>query len=356
MGAGSGGGAASKLLVALAIAGAMGVAGLGGYALSDFIRRDRPPEQQATAPAELPWLATAPGRVEAKSGEIRIGAAVLGKISNVYVSANDRVEAGEVLVRLEDDEPRARLSAAEAEAGARERERNAQPATEGRENVRKASDAVYRAERAVTGARYELDEALRAKRGNGGSERQIASARQRLSDAQDRLQRERLALANAQSRSDLPAPSRLEAALTAARAEVSLAQILLDRTRIRAPIDGTVLDVLSKVGETVSPSPSQPIITMSDPKVVVVKAEVDERDIPKVRLGQRALVRSSAFPGREIEGTVTAIAPVLAGPRMTTEGRRRPTDVEVLEVTIGFEDPGPLMPGLRVDTFFRRES
>lgn len=355
MSAGRGGGAASKLLIALAVAGAMGTAGVGGYVLSDFVRRENPPAPAASAPVEEQWIASAPGQVEAKSGEIRIGAAIPGRIAAVYVSANDRVERNEVLARLEDDEARARLSAAEAEAGARERERNAGPATEGREDVRKAADAVYRAERALTGARYELDAALLNKREGSGDDRQIADARQRLTEAQERFQRERIQLANAQARSDLPAPNRLEAALIAARAEVSLAQVVLDRTRIRGPIDGTVLEVLGKVGETVSSSPDQPILTMSDPNVVVVKAEVDERDIAKVQLGQRAFVRSSAFPGQEIEGKVTAMAPVLAGPHMTSRGPRRPDDAEVREVTIEFEDAGPLIPGLRVDTFFRRE-
>lgn len=356
MEAGSGGAAASKLLMTLAIAGAMGVAGLGGYALSNFLSHDAPPPPAADAPAEKSWAASAPGRVEAKSGDVRIGSAVLGRIAEIHVSMNDRVEVGEVLVRLEDDEARAKLAAAEAEAGARERERNAQPTTSGREDVRKAEDAVYRAERAVTGARYALDAALLAKRRDGGNDRRVANARKRLADAQEDLQRERIALASAQSRSDLPAPSRLEAALTAARAEVSLAQLQFDRTRIRAPMDGTVLEVLGKVGETVAPSPGQAIVLMSDPNEVVVKAEVDERDIPKLKVGQRAFVRSAAFPGREIEGRITALAPMLASPRLNPRGPRRPTDVEVLEVTVEFEKPGPLIPGLRVDTFFRRES
>ncbi|MCL4767776.1 MAG: efflux RND transporter periplasmic adaptor subunit [Hyphomicrobiaceae bacterium] len=356
MGAGSGGGAASKMLVVLAAAGAIGVAGLGGYALSNFIGQGKPLPQAASAPVQVQWVASAPGRVEAKSGEIRIGAAVLGRIMRVTVGVNDRVEAREVLVRLEDDEARARLSAAEAEAGARLRERDAQPASAGREDVRKAEDAVYLAERAVTGARYELDAALLTRRTNGGNDRMVADARKRLSDARERLQREQVSFATAQSRSNVPAPSRLEAALIAARAEVSLAQILFDRTRIRAPIDGTVLQVMGKTGETVAPSPEQPIIVMGDPATIIVKAEIDERDIAKIKIGQRAFVRSTAFPGRDFEGKVTTLAPALGPPRMSQRGPRRPTDVEVLEVTIEFENKGPLMPGLRVDTFFRRES
>lgn len=353
MDAGSGGVAASKLLIMLAVAGAMGVAGLGGYALSNFIGRDTPPPPAASAPAAEPWVASAPGRVEAKSGEVRVGSAVLGQIADVYAGTNDRVEAGEVLVRLDDDEARAKLAAAEAEAGARERERDAQPAIAGREDVRKAEDAVFRAERAVAGARYALDDALLAKRRDGGNDRRVTNARQRFTDAQEILQRERIALAKAQSRADLPEPTQLEAALTAARTNVSLAQIQLDRTRIRASMNGTVLEVVGKVGETVTPSPDQTIVLMSDPEVVIVKAEVDERDIPKIKVGQRAFVRSPAFPDQRLEGTITAIAPMLASPRLNPRGPRRPNTVEVLEVTVELESAGPLIPGLRVDTFFR---
>lgn len=353
MDAGSGGAAASKLLMSLAVAGAMGIAGLGGYALSNFISRETPPPAAEAAPVAEPWVASAPGRVEAKSGEVRIGSAVLGRIAELYVGTNDRVEAGELLVRLEDDEARAKLAAAEAEAGARERERDAQPGIEGREDVRKAEDAVFQAERAVAGARYALDAALIAKRRNGGNERQVNDARQRLTDAQENLQRERIALANAQSRAGLPEPGRLEAALAAARTEVSLAQIQLDRTRIRAPMDGTVLEMAGKAGETVTPSPDQTIALMSDPERVIVKAEVDERDVPKIEVGQRAFVRSPAFADQTFEGTVSALAPMLASPRLNPRGPRRPNTVEVLEVTIELESAGPLIPGLRVDTFFR---
>ena len=356
MGAGSGGGAASKTLVGLAAAGAIGLAGLGGYSLSSFVGQSNPSPPAASTPAPVPWVASAPGRVESKSGDIRIGAAVMGRIAEVVVGVNDRAETGEMLIRLEDDEPRARLAAAEAEAGARQRERDAQPATSGREDVRRAEDAVYAAERAVTGARYELDSALLAKRRNGGNDRQVADARSRLTDARERLRREQLALATAQSRSGVPAPSRLDAAVTAARTDVALAQLLLDRTRIRAPIDGTVLGVMGKIGETVSPSPEQPLVIVGDPTVVVVKAEVGERDISKIKIGQRAFVRSPAFPNRDFEGTVTRLAPALGSPHMSARGPRRPTEQEVLEVTVEFENPGPLLPGLRVDTFFRRDS
>jgi HlyD family secretion protein len=355
MAAGSGAGPGSRLLLAIAAVGAIGVAGLGGYALSNLLGQAKPLPSATSTPAQTPWVAAAPGRVEAKSGDVRVGAAMLGRVLVVNVAMNDKVEAGEVLVRLEDEEQRTRLAAAEAEVGARVRERDAQPATAGREDVRRAEDAVYQAERALTGARYELDAALLAKRNEGGADRLVAEARKRVSDARDRLTREQQSFAIAQSRAGVPAPNRLEAAVIAARADVALAQLMFDRTRIRAPIAGTVLQVHVKPGEVISPSPEQPILTMGDPNTLVVKAELDERDIAKVKIGQRAFVRSNAFPGRDFEGKVTALAPALAPPRMSQRGPRRPTDVEVLEVTIDLDTKTPLMPGLRVDTFFRRE-
>ncbi len=354
----------SKVLTIFAVIGALSLAGAGGFVISNLMGQDSsgPATAASTtattpaAPAEVAWVAAAPGRVESKSGEIRIGTALLGRVARADVAMNARVEANEVLVKLEDDEPRARLAAAEAEAAARVRERDAAPATSGRDDVRRAEDAVYQAERAVTGARYELDSALLTKRTDGGADQLITNARQRLTDARERLQREQISFATAQSRNNVPAPSRLDAAVIAARSDVALAQLMFDRTRIRAPIAGTILQVHAKPGEVVAPSPEQPLIILGDPTIVLVKAELDERDVSKVKLGQKAFVRSSAFPGREFEGKVTALAPVLASPRMSQRGPRRPTDIEVLEVTIEFDATTPLMPGLRVDTFFRRDA
>ena len=84
-----------------------------------------------------------------------------------------------------------------------------------------------------------------------------------------------------------------------------------------------------------------------------IKTEVIESDISRIRIGQKAFVKSPAFPGREFEGTVSALAPTLAAPRLGARGPRRPTDVDVLEVTIDVDGESPLLPGMRVDAFFR---
>jgi HlyD family secretion protein len=303
---------------------------------------------------QLDWVAAAPGRVEPRSGQIRIAASVSGNVTAVLAAINDKVTEGEVLIRLEDREARARLAAAEAEAAARKRERDAQPTTSGREDVRKAEDGVFAAERALANARFELDAAIATDRRGSSDTRGLASARNRLADAKEHLRREQLALASAQAKSNLPSPNRFEVALIAGRADVTLAETILDHTRLRAPIAGTILQVNAKVGELVAASPDQPLIVMGDMSLVRVRAEVDEQDVGKVRVGQRVFVRNTAYPGRDFEGKVAEMAPSLALPRMGSRGARRATDVEVMEVVIHLDGNAPLLPGMRVDAFFRR--
>jgi HlyD family secretion protein len=268
----------------------------------------------------------------------------------VFVKVNDRVVEGEVLVRLDDVAARARLASAEAEAAARKRERDAQTATAGREDVRKAEDAVFNAERTVMNARFELDDAIAADHAPNSPLR--AQATKQHADAQARLKQEQVAFAVAQAKGNIPGSNRYEAGLSAARAEVTMATALLDKTRIRSPLAATVLQLNAKVGEMVAPTPDAPLVTLGDVSVLRVRAEVDEHDVSKIKLGQKAVVRNNGYPGQDFNGKVTELAPSLAGPRMGSRGARRATDVEVLEVLIDIEGSVPLLPGMRTEVFF----
>jgi HlyD family secretion protein len=311
-----------------------------------------PRAEPSAAPSD--WVAAAPGRVEPRSGLIRLSTQIAGQVDAVPAQLNDKVTEGEVLIRLDDKDARARLSAAEAQAATSKKERDAQPMPAGRENVSKAEDAVFNAERAVTSARFELDDAISANRKNPGNSNAVSNARRRLNDAKDKLRQEQSSYASAQNRSGVPAPNRLESALIAARSEVTLAESVLDKTRIRAPIAGTVLQIGAKVGELVAPSPEMPLIVMGDMSIVRVRAEVDEADVGKIRKDHRVYVKTNAFPTNKYEGKVVEIAPSLALPRFGARGARRPTDVEVMEVLVDLDGTVDLRPGMRTDVFFRR--
>jgi len=305
---------------------------------------------------KVEWVASAPGRVEPKGGEVKIGTAIVGRVAEVYVDLNDEVDEDQLLFKIDDAEARARLAAAETEADVREKMRDDQNLSSSRKDVRSAEDEVYRAERGLTGARIELDYALQARKENKVSSRRVEDARRRLKQARERVEKGRIKVARAQAKSDLPAPSRSEAAVSEARAQVAIAEALLDKTRVRAPRKGRVLLLRAKKGEMVAPSPGQPLIVVGDMSKMQIKAEVDEADVPKIALEQKAYVTSVSFPDRKFEGKVTELAPSLASPLSGQRGPRRPTDVEVMEVTIELDGEVPLLPGMRADAFFRKTS
>lgn len=347
----------ARTALLLTVTGGLGAAGAIGLASQDAGYSFTSPAKAQSAKAavkELPWVAAAPGRVEPKSGQVRVAAGLLGRIAEVTVKVNDIVEEGELLIRLDDDEARARLQAAETEAASRKRERDAQSLDKAREDLRDAEDAVFTSERQLTNARFELEYELQAKRAGSGSQERVEDARAHVANARDKLQKERAKYAVAQAKSDVPAPSRLESALQAARSDVAVAEALLEKTRIRAPAAGTILQLPAKTGEMVAPSPDQVLAVIGDMSVVRVKAELDEHDVSKVQLGGKVVVKSNAYPGREFEGTVAELAPTLATPKVSLRGARRPTDVEVREVTIDLEGDVPLIPGMRADAFFMK--
>ena len=129
-----------------------------------------------------------------------------------------------------------------------------------------------------------------------------------------------------------------------------------EKTRLRAPYDGTVLGVTARSGELTVASPEAVLVTFGDLSGLKVRAEVEERDATKIKVGQRIVVRADAYPEREFEGKVTLIGSALGNPRINTRGPRRPNDVEVLEVQADLDGTPPLLTGMRVDVFFRNET
>ena len=92
------------------------------------------------------WEATAPGRIEPVSEEIRLSTLVPGRIARVLVAPNDKVFAGELLIRFDDEEALVRLAEAQAQVTMRQRVRDDESKKVASDR-RRAGDAVVEAER-----------------------------------------------------------------------------------------------------------------------------------------------------------------------------------------------------------------
>jgi HlyD family secretion protein len=347
--------AVSTILIAAAIAVTLG---LGIQMLSDRASLSNiAGSARADTPVPVPqWAASATGRVEPKDGEVRIASEVGGKIVEVLAKTNDQVKAGDLLLRLDDADYYAKIAAAAAEAGVRERERSEEQATGLALDRRNAEDALAKAQRDVFAAHEAFDAAYRAAKTDKGNDEAVETARKDLAAKEDALTEARNKLVEVEAKSGMPLPQRLESSLALARSDLTSAELALERTRIRAPADGTVLNVLGKVGETAVPSPDSALVVFGDMSSLRLRAEVEERDAAKVRVGQRVVVKADAFPDKTFEGTVTSISQSLGAPRIATRGPRRPNDVEVVEVMVDLDGHPPLFTGMRVDTFFKLDN
>jgi HlyD family secretion protein len=311
-----------------------------------------PPTSAEEALDRKRWQAVAPGRVEPWSGEIRIGSATIGRVGGVLVKINDTVFAGEALIRIEDDEVRNRHAKAELQYNLRKRARPTAARTATR---RRLEDAVDDGERVVDEQRAAVDRAAAAKRAGSGSDADVTAARRKLSDAQAQLRERRAELAKYEADTSSPAPTDAESEFATARLDLRGAEAALDNLVIRAPIDGTVLQINIRPGELASPSAPQPLVIVGDLSKLRVRAEIDERDYGEIKVGQKVVVRSPAFRGRDVAGTVSSVAPIIEASRIGARGGRNLADVNVAEVVIDLAEPGPLAVGMKVDVYFSRD-
>jgi len=134
------------------------------------------------------------------------------------------------------------------------------------------------------------------------SESDAAGASSRAARAQEAAQRSAIASAEA-------GIATAEAAIRQREAALSQAQIDLDRTTIRAPVDGVVIQRNIDRGQTVAASLSAPVLFQlaQDLREMEVYANIDEADIGRVQAGQRASFTVDAFGGRTFEGRVKMV-------------------------------------------------
>jgi HlyD family secretion protein len=308
------------------------------------------------APTQGSWEAVTLGRVEPRMGEIRITAPLPGgRIADVLVKPNQEVFAGELLVRLDDEEALARVAEADAQVALHKRARNDQSAPAASADRRKAEDAAADAERGVADARFALDKTTADWRAGSAAKADLDAARAALSRADDRLREKRDTLAKLKASADTPLPTRLEGELNVAQAEWRVAQAALEKTQIRAPADGVVLRVDAKAGELSMPSIGPAMVVIGDVSALRVRAEVNEQDLGRIRVGQGVLVRAGAFHGREFEGKVSSVARVVGPSRINSGDPRKFSDVDVLEVLVDLPSPGPLVVGEQVDVYFKSD-
>ncbi|MBM4091393.1 MAG: efflux RND transporter periplasmic adaptor subunit [Planctomycetes bacterium] len=217
---------------------------------------------------------TAPGTIELVE-EAKIASQIIGQVETVAVRKGDRVKKGDLLVKLDDEDARARLESTEAR--------------------------IKRLGAAIALARADLEKAMRDSEGFQQLSDRGFSTPTEVLDGVTNVAKTTAALQMG------------EHELTESLALQRASQQELDRTEILAPIPGTVIDLDVEVGEVVIAGttnlPGTVLMTIADMERVRVRADVDETDVGLVRRGQKSRIFLQADQDDPIPGTVDLISP-----------------------------------------------
>ncbi|MFN4280040.1 ABC exporter membrane fusion protein [Thermosynechococcus sp.] len=358
------------------IGGAIAI-GLGSLALSlnYWQQQQRANEERAIQAALANPVSdriTALGRLEPEGEVVAVSApSMTERLGQLLVREGDRVVAGQPLAYLdtyperkaERDlaasqlrearlryEAETRLALAQISEAERRRDRANEPAIAAIQ-AQQATIQRIQAELETTNREYQRFAQLFA---DGAVSQQdlddravrVRSLQEELRNAQAnlvRLQEERrteLATANAQVDAAQANLGRVQTQvqLLSAERNLQLAEARLERTIIRAPRNGRVLRIHTRAGETIN---ERGILELGNTDQMYAVAEVYETDVPRVRVGQPAEIRSSALSA-PLTGRVAQVGLVVAKNDVTDTDPAAKTDARVVEVKIRLDNSEPV--------------
>lgn len=341
-----------KDLYCLTILIAVMAAGLAGCSESSTHAASQPPGP--SAPHSEVSLACQ-GRVEGRTETVEVGAAADGVIQTAFVKEGDKVSKGARLAEIGCPDLQSALSEAVSQVesfrqvrvrllrGSRDEERRmaAEQTIAARSELQRASANVERMKTLV-------GKAIVSKSTFDDADRDFQVAKAKLEEATRHEQ-----LTNAP-----PLPedvAKATADIEAAENRVRTIQERIGKCTVTAPIDGTVLRVLLRPGESFSTTMPRPLFTIADLSVRRVRAEVDERDVMKIRVGQKVQVFPDGREDYKFAGKVQQIASSMGRKRILSGDPAEKADHDVLESVVLMNADAKALPvGMRVVVQFLR--
>lgn len=274
-------------------------------------------EIEAAAAEEVasPYAAIASGRADVEGGIIEVAARRGGVVREVYVQEGDRVVAGQILARQEDEEARLAVSRAQAE--------------------------VAQAQSQLATLRVNLNAANRELARLEGLAPSNFVAAQRLDQARDTVASAEAAIQSQQ------------ATVNTARARQREAEYNLELTVIRAPMSGRIARRYAQPGSGASTLNVSTMFDLEPDTQRIVRAEIVESDLPNVSAGQQVEITPENDPNRVYVGQVLRLATMFGARQLQSDSPGQQTDERVVEVVVSVNDPA-LLIGQRVLVKFMR--
>ncbi len=278
----------------------------------------------------------------ARLSRVEVGATLVGRVQAVAVREGAQVAEGALLVQLESAEAQAAWVQAQATL-AQQQARVAGLRSTGRSGVEaqlaQAEASLRAAQRDLVRNRALVAQGFVSQAQADDSERavQVAQAQQRGAQAQRDAYQD--------GGSEI---TQARAQVAQANAAFDAARLRLAQTAVRAPADGTVLTRSVEPGQIVQPGTALMRLALAGPTQVV--AQVDERFLDQLRVGQRAAVVADAFSDQPLAARIISIAPSVDAQR------------GAIEVKLALDAPAPAagmpaagMPAAGMPDFLRED-
>lgn len=229
---------------------------------------------------------SAPGLVEPRR-KVDISAEVSARVVDLPFREGDAVRTGQIVVRLDDRDLKAALESVKARRDAE------------RYRLQSEQERLAGPLASLELQRKTLERQSRLLESGDASQQTVDEAIQRVRDLEASVAVITRTIAV------------LESSLAAAEADIARAEEAVRRTIIASPIDGLVTRLNAEVGELVlvgtMNNPGTVIMTIADLSAMLLRAEVSEADVARLRPGQRARIHLNAYPDQVFEGAVDRI-------------------------------------------------
>jgi HlyD family secretion protein len=271
-----------------------------GYGLNAWLQKNAAPEYKTTKVEKGTITATvaASGTLSAVVS-VQVGSQVSGQLREVLVDFNSEVKQGQIIARIDPETFEYKVRQAQADVDAARSQVMTQQA-----NIAAQRAGVSKAEVDLAEAKRDLERKQQlVEKGF------IATAERDKAQATYNSLAEQVNTAKALAGVAIANARNAEAIVKQREASLAQARIDLERTAIKAPVNGIVIKRSVEKGQTVAASLQSPelFVIAENLTDMQVDTAIDESEIGRIRIGQKATFTVDAFSGRSFEGAVKQI-------------------------------------------------
>lgn len=312
----------------------------------------KPPDYVNFPVAPFKTYITGLGVVEGGGGNVKLGAATDRIVDSILVRTGQKVDKNQVLIALQNDDLKAELKIQKLA------ETTAQVNLDKLKNLPRKEDLVT-AQAAVNNSELELEQAKKQYQMVEGLEKTRALSLEEINRRYFNYKAAELKLAQSEAEADKVKKGTWEPDLEAgklqvlqARANVQKIEAELEKTLIRSPIAGTVVEIKTHTGEY----PSYPVAIVGDIHDLEVKVSINQFDSHSFNPASKAVAFVQGNPKEEVELEFVKLIPYLQNKQNLSNDVKEVVDTKVLQVVYRIKNKNSgLYIGQPMDVYIETE-